>query len=242
MVMGSYLTISKWRPNFTPTDTISPTTLIWVWVSNIPIEMFKEKYLLRLGNSLGRAVKVDTTSSEVVRGNFARICVEIDLTQPLKPYVMIIGQICTVEYEGLTRICFHCGHFGHSAAICPRLLPPPPAASTNTEEVRTEGSPTSSSTPLAPQSPFGPWMLPAYVRKKQQLQQKRMQQKAAISDENRRLNALVERELAARRQAPSGSSPNHPIHPSPEAMQQSRGRQKGTNGHFHPVGHPTDRL
>lgn len=68
MVLGHYLAISMWRPNFVPFDTDVSTTLVWVRFPNIPIEIFNEHALMRLGNSIGKAVKVDTTSSRFVRG------------------------------------------------------------------------------------------------------------------------------------------------------------------------------
>lgn len=59
MVLGHYLAISKWRPNFVPSDTDVSTTLLWVRFPNIPIEVFTERALMRLGNSVGRAIKGD---------------------------------------------------------------------------------------------------------------------------------------------------------------------------------------
>ncbi|PKI66166.1 hypothetical protein CRG98_013419 [Punica granatum] len=50
----------------------------------------------------------------VERGNFARICVEVDLTRPLRLEVEMDGCPYRVEYEGLQLICFHYGRFGHS--------------------------------------------------------------------------------------------------------------------------------
>lgn len=69
MVLGHYLAISKWHPNFVPSDTEVSITMVWVRFPNIPIEVFKELALMRLGNTVGKAVKVDTTSAEVIRGH-----------------------------------------------------------------------------------------------------------------------------------------------------------------------------
>lgn len=190
MVLGSYLTISKWQPNFTPNDSIGSTTLVWVRILDIPIEMFKDRVLMRMRNTIGKAVRVDTTSTDVIRGNFARICVEVDLSKPLIPTVMIWGQIITVEYEGLTRICFKCGHYGHRATY---YSPPhePATASPQSQYGNTASSNVGEPT-YAPNNPFGSWMMPAYVRKKQQLAQKRMQHKAPISEANRRYNSNMD--------------------------------------------------
>lgn len=191
MVMGSYLAISKWRPNFTPNDPISSTTLIWVRVPDIPIEMFKEKILMRMGNKIGRAVKVDITLVAVVRGNFARICVEVDLSKPLKPNMMILGRVLIVEYEGLQKICFHCGYNGYILANYPKLAPPLEQCATHqpTENANENNQAVTDNT-----SPFGSWMMPEYVRRRQQQQQKRMQQKTTISEANRKMNGQLDQE------------------------------------------------
>lgn len=222
MVLGSYLTISKWRSNFTPNDHIGSSTLVWIRIPNIPIEMFKEHILMRMGNKLGRAVRVDTTSVDVIRGNYARICVEVGLQKPLKPTVMILGRIIPVEYEGLSRICFKCGYFGHRAGECSSntsttatASPPPPGSAPHQHPVEPTYTPT---------TPFGPWMLPAYVRKKQQIAQKRMQYKAAISDANRRLNHQVAQTHSEDRDPSPGTTAWRPVGKPPSAGSQNRGR------------------
>lgn len=181
MVLGHYLTISKWRPNFVPSDTDVSTTLVWVRFSNIPIEVFNERALMRLANSVGRAVKVDTTSSGVVRGQYGRVCVEINLNKPLKPTCFALGRKNTVEYEGLYRICFHCGKFGHRSEGCPTLT----GASVETTTPVETSSHTAPKEKETPTSAFGPWMLSAHVRSWQQLTEKRMSRRAMPSEANR---------------------------------------------------------
>lgn len=84
-------------------------TLVWVRFPKLLLEMFKESTLLSMGNTIGKVVKVDMTTTDVARGRFARVCVEIDLDRPLLPSLMIMGRVVQVEYEGLTKMCFLCG-------------------------------------------------------------------------------------------------------------------------------------
>lgn len=74
----------------------------------MPIEMFKDRLLTEMDNTIDKTIRVDTTSTDVVRGNFTRVCMEIDLNKPMFLYVMIMGRVLKVEYEGLSRICFQC--------------------------------------------------------------------------------------------------------------------------------------
>ncbi|PKA48006.1 hypothetical protein AXF42_Ash015769 [Apostasia shenzhenica] len=58
---------------------------------------------------------------------FARVCVRVNLAQPLKPGVWIDGPkgkfFQRVEYEGITVICFKCSVVGHRDKNCPLLGP-----------------------------------------------------------------------------------------------------------------------
>ncbi|CAN1124775.1 hypothetical protein LINPERHAP2_LOCUS2540 [Linum perenne] len=83
MVGDHYVVIQDWRPYFQPED--SPITMLRVWVRNlgIPLEYFDVAVLTIIGNKIGKTVRLDLTTLEGSRGNFARICVEVDLSKPL---------------------------------------------------------------------------------------------------------------------------------------------------------------
>lgn len=108
----------KWRPYFHLKQDQITSTLAWVRFPHLPIEFYNEKVLLELGSRLGKAVKVDHMTLRVAHGKYARVCVEIDLTQPLIPTVTLNGRIYKVEYEGLHLICFDCGRYGHRKEEC----------------------------------------------------------------------------------------------------------------------------
>ncbi|CAN1122475.1 hypothetical protein LINPERPRIM_LOCUS2738 [Linum perenne] len=98
----------------------------------------------RIGNHIGRTVRMDLATSEGARARYARVCVEIDISKPLLGKYMIGDRVLFVEYESLENICFHCGMYGHKEASCPILLPaekcvvqpvtPPPASPVNESE------------------------------------------------------------------------------------------------------------
>ncbi|XP_061372079.1 uncharacterized protein LOC133314599 [Gastrolobium bilobum] len=66
----------------------------------------------------GKFIRLDTATTNLARGKFARICVEVDLTKPLKAEYLIEGRYKQVEYEGLHLICYSCGKYGHRAESC----------------------------------------------------------------------------------------------------------------------------
>ncbi|KAG0480556.1 hypothetical protein HPP92_011414 [Vanilla planifolia] len=58
------------------------------------------------------------------RTSYARVCVRMDLTKPLKSGLWLSGDLGKsfqpIEYEGLPRICYACGHVGHVVEHCPK--------------------------------------------------------------------------------------------------------------------------
>ncbi|KAI9082420.1 hypothetical protein K1719_035563 [Acacia pycnantha] len=68
---------------------------------DLPTPLFDKKFLLNLGNSIGKAIRLDVHTAQRARGKFARMCVELDLTKPLVPEVNVEGQLLSVVYESL---------------------------------------------------------------------------------------------------------------------------------------------
>lgn len=67
---------------------------------------------------IGTMLRVDNHTSNQSRGNFTRLCVEIDLDHELVPSFTTLGREFFVEYEGLHLICFGCGKYGHRKDNC----------------------------------------------------------------------------------------------------------------------------
>ena len=99
-LFGSYLTVQAWSPTF------------------YPLNLYHPKILMGIANGLGKPVKVDLTTQSVDRARFARVCVEVDLSKPLRGTVLINGERFFVAYEGLANICASCGMYGHLVHQC----------------------------------------------------------------------------------------------------------------------------
>lgn len=159
IVMGHYLTVAKWKPNFRSSDGNMQTTLVWVRFPDLPIELFDEEVLYAICNVVGCTTHVDDTTLQVRRERYARVCVEADLAKPLVPFVSVLGRLQRVEYEGLHMICFDCGKYGHRADNCslhkaaqnPMVVEPQQGVGT----FAADGD-----------SGFGPWMLPKYGKRR----------------------------------------------------------------------------
>ncbi|CAN1179260.1 hypothetical protein LINPERHAP1_LOCUS37816, partial [Linum perenne] len=57
--------------------------LTWVRLPKLPIHTFNPLAVERIGNHIGRTVRMDLVTKEGARARYARVCVEVDLTKPL---------------------------------------------------------------------------------------------------------------------------------------------------------------
>lgn len=88
MIFDHYLAVSKWSPDFVFSTGKVEKTLVWVRFPGMNLVFYDESLLLVMALAIGKPVKVDEHTLKVERGHFARVCVEIDLNQP------VVGKIC----------------------------------------------------------------------------------------------------------------------------------------------------
>lgn len=120
MIGDHYLLVQRWRPNFNPWKADNQKKIAaWIRVPNLPSELYNVESLRRIGNLVGRTLKIDRTTAFSEKGGFARICVEVDLQRPLLPAFFHFGEEFKIVYEGLHLICFTCGKYGHRTESCP---------------------------------------------------------------------------------------------------------------------------
>ncbi|XP_019181905.1 PREDICTED: uncharacterized protein LOC109177015 [Ipomoea nil] len=154
MVMDHYLIVKPWVPNFDPFADSTEKVLVWVRIPCIPAEYYSIIFLRKLGNKLGRTIRVDQATSLISRGMFARICVEVDITKPLISKFNYKGKVRSVAYEGIHMVCFTCGIYGHSPDNCPKTSKPAPGPKAYDKEKEMVASKTT-----VGEAPFGRWMI-----------------------------------------------------------------------------------
>ncbi|XP_019170572.1 PREDICTED: uncharacterized protein LOC109166143 [Ipomoea nil] len=171
VIQDHYLIVQQWKPNFRPQTNKTQKICVWVRLPDIPIEYFDEETLIKLGDKIGKTIKIDDMTCLESRGKFARICVEIDITKQLLAKFTIEDEEYPIEYEGIHLICFKCGKYGHKFDSCGQDVQQQPKPSTESME---DDSP-KEKTDDNPQKPvenlqenttkahlkdrFGPWML-----------------------------------------------------------------------------------
>ncbi|KAJ8769819.1 hypothetical protein K2173_008225 [Erythroxylum novogranatense] len=146
MIQGHYLTVRQWSPDFRPSTSTMDKILAWVRFPELPVMYYDDNVLRVLASGVGFPFRVDVHTSLATRGQFARVCVEIDLAKPLVGKIWFDGFCYPVVYEGLDTICYRCGIYGHVQTSCPST--PPPDASSQPTSFTTDGG--AGVQPLAP--------------------------------------------------------------------------------------------
>ena len=78
-----FLSIRPWVPNFRPsTSDVSPIA-VWVRLNEVPIEYYQVEALKEIGSTIRIVLWIDTHTTMESRGQYARICVQIDVDKPL---------------------------------------------------------------------------------------------------------------------------------------------------------------
>ncbi|XP_054797576.1 uncharacterized protein LOC129302705 [Prosopis cineraria] len=178
VIMQHCVLIQRWSPYFNPFNNPLGQIAVWVRIPDIPMHCYNKKFIWRLGERIGRPLKVDMcTLSDISkdvpikeRGRYTPICVELDLQKKLVPKVIAACSVFNVESKGLRLICFNYGQFGHRRETCPWLVhgdtekPQQVDMSSQTDYCRSMGSHPARASPMTNIKKegvgFGSFMLP----------------------------------------------------------------------------------
>ncbi|RAL41618.1 hypothetical protein DM860_013152 [Cuscuta australis] len=116
--------VSKWTPKFDPRYE-SPFLPIWVAIKNLPIHLHDRKSLLDIAQVFGKPIKLDATTENFGRPSLARVCVEVDISQPqITKFCVQNGEIpliLSAYYENVPHFCHECrgvGRHNHGCKFC----------------------------------------------------------------------------------------------------------------------------
>ncbi|KAL8166153.1 hypothetical protein V2J09_007652 [Rumex salicifolius] len=123
MIFGNYIVVRQWDPLFRPDSDVIHSTYAWIRLTGLDMVLYEENVLFGIASAIGNPIRVDLNTLMAARGRFARICVEIDITQPLFGSIIVNGEKVFIEYEGLNTICYRCGRYGHLVDKCQQKEP-----------------------------------------------------------------------------------------------------------------------
>ena len=124
-VSGLNFVLVPWVPFFDPFNTQITRVDQWLRIPRLPWEFWDATYLTDLLKSIGPVVRIDQNTLLRLKGKFARVCVNIDITKPL-PGSITISRLAgclrvPLIYEGLHEVCPLCGGESHVLQSCPNL-------------------------------------------------------------------------------------------------------------------------
>ncbi|KAJ8769183.1 hypothetical protein K2173_000958 [Erythroxylum novogranatense] len=123
MVADHILAVMKWCPNFNRFAVSIDRATVWIRIPHLPVEYYDSLILTRIGNKIGKTMRVDGSTEASSRAKYARISVEVDMRKPLLSKFRMMRKIWRVEYEGLHLVCFGSGTYGHHKEDCPDTPP-----------------------------------------------------------------------------------------------------------------------
>lgn len=118
LIGDSYLTIRKWIPNFIADEEPIKFLTAWVRIPHLSVEYFDKQILHKIGEKIGKVIKIDRNTESMDRGQYVRFCIEVDISKPLLSKFRLNGRIWKIQYEGLKMVCFKCGRLGHKEDKC----------------------------------------------------------------------------------------------------------------------------
>lgn len=118
MVLDHYLIVKEWTPDFHPMVDKTEKLIVWARFPGLPVEYYNLDFLLKIGEKIGKPIRIDEATSLVSRGKFASMCIEVDITKPLLAHYKLRWSIRRVEYEGIYLVCFKCEVYGHRQEQC----------------------------------------------------------------------------------------------------------------------------
>ncbi|XP_026396222.1 uncharacterized protein LOC113290847 [Papaver somniferum] len=114
--------LRAWEPNFNPENQKITSAFVWVMFPGLSIEYWKEDIILKMGNKVGRDIRVDETTLKRESGFYASVLVEVDITKPNPSKINIESKYGkfeqSIQIPKLPKFCIHCSVIGHHVAEC----------------------------------------------------------------------------------------------------------------------------
>ncbi|CAN1807778.1 hypothetical protein LINPERHAP1_LOCUS25157, partial [Linum perenne] len=116
-IFDYYITVAQWTPEFNEDEPVKKI-LTWTRLPKLLIHFFNHTAVNRIGNHIGRMIRMDMATAEGARARYARFCVAVDLSKPLFGKYMIGDRVFHVVYENLENVCHSCRVYGHKIDTC----------------------------------------------------------------------------------------------------------------------------
>jgi len=114
-----------WIPFFDPYNSQITKVVQWVKIPRLPGEFWETDHLCEILQHVDQVVRIDQNTLLRLKGKFAGVCVNIDITKPL-PGSLTVNKVdgclrVPIIYEGLHEVCPLCGAKSHQLQYCPKM-------------------------------------------------------------------------------------------------------------------------
>ncbi|XP_021848022.1 uncharacterized protein [Spinacia oleracea] len=121
--------VKEWAPNFNFSTEVLTMVPLWIQLPSLPLNCWGVDSLSRIGSILGKPLFANECTTNQTRISYARMLVEIDVTQPLCYKVMVEGSNGVVQeqvvlYDWEPMFYPKCQIVGH---VCGKPSHPQPA-------------------------------------------------------------------------------------------------------------------
>jgi hypothetical protein len=124
-----FLKLFAWSGDFNPNLQKNSTAQVWVRLYGLSQEYWRPKILFAIASSIGTPICTDAIAAKPMFdrtfGHYARVLVDMDLTQTLRNKVLVerkgFAFYVEFDYENLPDFCTHCNMVGHYLENCKKL-------------------------------------------------------------------------------------------------------------------------
>ncbi|KAL0014311.1 hypothetical protein SO802_001380 [Lithocarpus litseifolius] len=164
-----------------PSRASESSMAVWIRLPELPFEYYEGSVLREIESVIRPVLLVDTHIASETRGQYARLCVQINLGKPLVRLLHIGKLDQLVLYEGLNFLCVSCGRVDHRTESCPYTVRSPEGINSTRKETDATGDDKGAkpnagerTEPMseAQEGSFGTWMLVTRKKKDKGQQQK----------------------------------------------------------------------
>nr|KYP54029.1 hypothetical protein KK1_000195 [Cajanus cajan] len=169
MIADHYIVVQRWRPFFNVTASKTRKVAAWIRIPGLPIELYNERFLWRVGSKLGSMLKIDKLTSIHSRGLHA-ICFKCgryghrqDQCGESFDHEKETTASCPKDHEGAIEVENDSHGGGQPNSPCP--INPSMDACNNSVENNTKSGGDPEKSGRDSDNPYGPWMLVKRGRK-----------------------------------------------------------------------------
>lgn len=115
-----------WTRDFSPSLQNSTNAQVWVRIYGLAQEYWRPRILFAIAGSVGTPICTDSASSKPMIersfGQFARVLVDMDISQTLRYKVLVERKdyafFVELDYENMPDFCTNCRKIGHCIDVC----------------------------------------------------------------------------------------------------------------------------